>query len=144
MASMVFHQPFVTKEPVNVYCLCRTLLFKLWCSFCITLYQGFLRHFNDPIRVPRIRENRVPRNSEIGSLQAGPALASAGPDWKHFCGDPLRDVCINLREHYIDLRFGRDCPGLNVCPVPVSKMSRNFTSVKFSKWTPAWWCIVMK
>jgi len=40
--------------------------------------------------------------------------------------------------------FGRDCPGLNVCPVPVSKMSRNFTSVKFFKLTPAWWCIVMK
>jgi len=28
--------------------------------------------------------------------------------------------------------------------VPVSKMSRNFTSVKFSKSTPAWWCIVLK
>jgi len=28
-------------------------------------------------------------------------------------------------------------PGLSRCPVPVSKMSRNFTSVKFSKLTPA-------
>ena len=28
--------------------------------------------------------------------QAGPALARAGPDWKHFCGAPLRGVCINV------------------------------------------------
>jgi len=28
--------------------------------------------------------------------------------------------------------------------VPVCKISRNFTSVKFSNLTPAWWCIVMK
>jgi len=27
---------------------------------------------------------------------AGPALASAGPDWKHFCGAPLSDVCRNF------------------------------------------------
>jgi len=43
------------------------------------LHQGFLRRFRDPIRVhrigenvhrvPRIRENRVPRIREIGSLQ---------------------------------------------------------------------------
>ena len=33
---------------------------------------------------------------------------------------------------------------LSRCPVLVSKMSRNFTSVKFSKLTPAWCCIVMK
>ena len=33
---------------------------------------------------------------------------------------------------------------LSWCPIPVSKMSRNFTAVKFSKLTPAWWCIVMK
>jgi len=33
---------------------------------------------------------------------------------------------------------------LSRCPFPVSNMSRNFTSVKFSKLTPAWWCIVMK
>jgi len=33
--------------------------------------QGFLRHFRDPIRVPRIRENyyRVPKIREIRSLQ---------------------------------------------------------------------------
>ena len=37
-------------------------------------------------------------------------------------------------------RFKRLCR----CPVLVSKLSRNFTSVKFSKLTPAWWCIVMK
>jgi len=32
--------------------------------------QGFLRHFRDPIWVPRIRENydRVPKIREIGSL----------------------------------------------------------------------------
>jgi len=42
------------------------------------------------------------------------------------------------------------CPGLSRfkrlsrCPVPVNKMSRKFTSVKFSILTPAWWCIVMK
>ena len=30
--------------------------------------QGFLRCFSDPIRVPRIRENRDPRIREIGSL----------------------------------------------------------------------------
>jgi len=30
-----------------------------------------------------------------GCIQStGPALASAGPDWKHFCGTPLRGVCI--------------------------------------------------
>jgi len=34
----------------------------------VLLYQGFLRRFRDPIRVPRI-ENRVPRIREIGSLQ---------------------------------------------------------------------------
>jgi len=33
-----------------------------------TYRQFFLRHFRDPIRVPRI-ENRVPRIREIGSLQ---------------------------------------------------------------------------
>jgi len=27
----------------------------------------------------------------------GPALASAGPDWKHFCGAPLSGVCRNFR-----------------------------------------------
>jgi len=29
----------------------------------------FLRCFREPIRVPRIKENRVPRIREIGSLQ---------------------------------------------------------------------------
>jgi len=34
---------------------------------------------------------------------------------------------------------------LSRCPIPVSKMSRDFASVKFSKFTfKAWWCIVMK
>jgi len=28
-----------------------------------------------------------------GDTRAGPALASAGPDWKHFCGAPLSGVC---------------------------------------------------
>ena len=47
--------------------------------FFSLIYQGFLRRFRDPIRVPRIRENyhrvpkirenRVPRIREIGSLQ---------------------------------------------------------------------------
>ena len=44
----------------------------------------------------------------------------------------------------IGLSYVSVWPGLSRCPVPVSKMSRNFTSVKFSKWTPTWWCIVMK
>jgi len=26
-------------------------------------------------------------------LGSGPALASAGPDWKHFCGAPLNSAC---------------------------------------------------
>jgi len=26
-------------------------------------------------------------------LEAGPVLASAGADWKHFCGAPLSSVC---------------------------------------------------
>ena len=30
-------------------------------------------------------------------LAAGPALASAGPDLKHFCGAPLNDVQKFLR-----------------------------------------------
>jgi len=29
-------------------------------------------------------------------LWSGLALASAGPDWKHFYGAPLSDVCINI------------------------------------------------
>jgi len=36
---IVFHQSFVTKEPVNVHCLCRNLL-KLCCSFRISLYSA--------------------------------------------------------------------------------------------------------
>ena len=33
---------------------------------------------------------------------AGPALASAGPDWKHFCGAPLSGLCRNfLGEHRV-------------------------------------------
>jgi len=28
-------------------------------------------------------------------------------------------------------------PGLSRCPISVIKMSWNFTTVKFSKWTPA-------
>jgi len=31
--------------------------------------QGYLRCFRDLIRVPRIRENQVPKIREIGSLQ---------------------------------------------------------------------------
>ena len=55
-----------------------------------------------------------------------------------------------MRYIYIDLPYVPVWPGLSRfkhlswCSVPVSKMSRNFTLVKFSKWTPAWWCIVMK
>jgi len=50
----------------------------------------------------------------------------------------------------LDLPYVPVWPGLSRfkrlfrCPIPVSKMSQNFTSVKFSKLTPAWWCIVMK
>ena len=29
-------------------------------------------------------------------MWTGPVLASAGPDWKHFCGAPLSDVCRNF------------------------------------------------
>ena len=29
-------------------------------------------------------------------LKAGSALASAGPDWKYFCGAPLTGVCRNI------------------------------------------------
>jgi len=29
-------------------------------------------------------------------LDAGPALASAGPDWKHFCGAPVSGVYMNF------------------------------------------------
>jgi len=36
------------------------------------------------------------------SEAAGPALASAGPDWKHFCGAPLNGLCRNvLRGHQV-------------------------------------------
>ena len=28
----------------------------------------------------------------------GPALASAGPDWKHFCGAPLSGACAEIFE----------------------------------------------
>jgi len=31
-------------------------------------------------------------------LYAGPASASAGPDWKHFCGTPLSGVCKYFEE----------------------------------------------
>jgi len=50
----------------------------------------------------------------------------------------------------LDLPYVPVWPGLSRfkrlsrCHIPVSKMSRNFTSGKFSKLTPAWWCIVMK
>jgi len=34
----------------------------------------------------------------VGRIVAtGPDLASAGPDWWHFCGAPLSGVCRNLR-----------------------------------------------
>jgi len=29
-------------------------------------------------------------------MWTGPALASAGADWKHFCGAPLGGVCRNF------------------------------------------------
>ena len=48
----------------------------------------------------------------------------------------------NKDDLYVDLPYVPVWPGLSRfkrlpwCPVPVSKMSRNFTSVTFSKWTP--------
>jgi len=50
----------------------------------------------------------------------------------------------------LDLPYVPAWPGLSRfkrlsrCPGLVSKMSWNFTSVKFAKLTSAWWCIVMK
>jgi len=51
----------------------------IWRTIKLMLHQGFLRRFRDPIRVlrisenyhrvPKVRENRVPRIREIGSLQ---------------------------------------------------------------------------
>jgi len=41
---MVFHQSFVTNEPVNIHCLCRTSLLKLlhepwlWQSYKISTF----------------------------------------------------------------------------------------------------------
>jgi len=50
---------------------------------------------------------------------------------------------LRLDLPYVWLELSR-LKRLSRCPVPVSKMSRNFTLVKFSQLTPAWWCIVMK
>jgi len=35
--------------------------------------------------------------------QPGPALASARPDWKHFCGSPLSGVCIGHQVIMIEI-----------------------------------------
>jgi len=40
---------------------------------------------------------KAPQLHRSSVMQSGPALASAGPDWKHFCGAPLRGVCRNFR-----------------------------------------------
>jgi len=37
------------------------------------------------------------------TTQPGPALASAGPDWKHFCGAPFSGVCRNFEGHQVIL-----------------------------------------
>jgi len=43
--------------------------------------------------VPNLHSNNNLLSSE---LYTGPALASAGPDWKQFCGTPLSGVSRNF------------------------------------------------
>ena len=57
--------------------------------------------------------------------------------------DSVRDIGVARRGGYRAMARPTIRPGL-AGTVPVSKMSRNCTSVKFSKWTPAWWRSVVK
>jgi len=51
---------------------------------------------------------------------SGPALASAGPDWKHFCKEQVNGAYRNIKEHQViileiisDVKVGR---GIGVIP----------------------------
>jgi len=124
-------------------------------ALCRGLFRSSTRFSHRTRNKSQVTSSRNQRSSP--TLHAGPYKGGTGVQclggvallvrrdrkWS-FTNEPVR-FWSRLDLPYVPVwpglsRFKR----LSQCLVPVSKMSRNFTSVKYSKWNPAWWCIVMK
>jgi len=65
--------------------------------------MGFLKEISETVNA-RPRESYVERislSAEISPRRTGPALASAGPDWKQFCGTHSVVGTETFEEHQV-------------------------------------------